>query len=120
MQIIKYPDRKKWSEILKRPVYDLSSLRKIVMPVLDDVRQNGDAAVKKYTERFDKVVVGDLVISEAEIREAHENTDERLKDAMRRAADNINAFHKSQIQACCAVETSPGVKCWQKRKIRCK
>jgi len=114
MQIIRYPDRKTWYEILKRPVYDPGSLKEVVIPVIDDVRQNGDAAVKKYTERFDQIKVNDLVVSEAEIRDACENTDESLKNAMRRAADNIGAFHKSQIQEYRVIETSPGVKCWQK------
>ncbi len=55
MQVIRYPEKEQWSEILKRPVFDNSHLFDIVQKVFDDVRQHGDDAVRKYTAHFDKV-----------------------------------------------------------------
>ena len=48
MQIHKFPSKDKWADILSRPVFDSSSLFSIVQPVLNDVRKNGDKALKTY------------------------------------------------------------------------
>jgi histidinol dehydrogenase len=55
MQIFKYPEKNSWAELLKRPVMDNRSVDAIVLPILDDVKKRGDAALFEYTLRFDKV-----------------------------------------------------------------
>ena len=52
LNIIKYPERKTWTEILKRPTVDSSLLEETVSAILKDVKENGDAAVKKYALSF--------------------------------------------------------------------
>ena len=54
MQIIKYPLRSQWAEILARPVFDTSALNSTVSSVLDDIKERGDQAVFEYEEKFDK------------------------------------------------------------------
>ena len=55
MEIIKYPGREEWSSLIKRPALDVTTLFDTVRTVLDEVREQGDTAVKAYEEKFDKV-----------------------------------------------------------------
>lgn len=114
MEIIKYPSKEDWSSLVKRPALDVTTLFDTVRTVLDEVRQEGDAAVKRYEEKFDKVTLANLQVSEAEIKEACELVSEELKQAIRTAKDNIEKFHASQRFTGHKVETTPGVTCWQK------
>ena len=74
----------------------------------------GDAAVKRYEEKFDKVTLSGLQVSEEEIKEARELVSEDLKQAIRTAKANIEKFHASQRFTGQKVETTSGVTCWQK------
>lgn len=114
MEVIKYPSREDWASLAKRPALDVTTLFDTVRTVLDEVRQEGDAAVKRYEEKFDKVRLADLQVSEAEIQEARELVSEDLKQAIRTAKDNIEKFHVSQRFTGQKVETTSGVTCWQK------
>ena len=114
MEIIKYPSKEEWVSLVKRPALDVTTLFDTVRTVLDEVRQEGDVAVKRYEEKFDKVTLTDLQVSEAEIEEACELVSEELKQAIRTAKDNIEKFHASQRFTGHKVETTPGVTCWQK------
>lgn len=55
MEIIKYPSRKEWAALTKRPALDVTTLFDTVRTVLDAIRTRGDAAVKEYEEKFDKI-----------------------------------------------------------------
>ena len=57
MEIIKYPGREEWSSLIKRPALDVTTLFDTVRTVLDEVREQGDIAVKAYEEKFDKVLL---------------------------------------------------------------
>lgn len=114
MEVIKYPSKEDWVSLAKRPALDVTTLFDTVRTILDEVRQEGDAAVKRYEEKFDKVRLTDLQVSEAEIQEARELVSENLKQAIRTAKDNIEKFHASQRFTGQKVETTPGVTCWQK------
>ena len=93
---------------------DVTTLFDTVRTVLDEVRLEGDTAVKRYEEKFDKVRLADLQVSEAEIQEARELVSEDLKQAIRTAKNNIEKFHASQRFTGQKVETTSGVTCWQK------
>ena len=114
MQIILYPNKAEWGTYLKRPHRDASELGSVVRGVLADVKERGDAAVRDYEEKFDKVRLADLAVSEAEIQEAEALVDAELKGAIQLAHDNIKKFHEAQIFHGEKVETRPGVICWQK------
>ncbi|KAB2827158.1 MAG: histidinol dehydrogenase, partial [Paludibacter sp.] len=114
MQVIKYPAREQWSELLQRPQIDSSALLGTVQAVLDDVRKNGDKAVRAYTERFDKVTITHLEVSKDEMDEAVRLIDPLLKQAIEMARRNIWKFHAEQQHETREIQTSPGVYCWQK------
>lgn len=114
MNIIKYPSRAEWGTLLERPHRDASELRETVQTVLDQIRKDGDAAVKAFEEKFDKVKLDSLAVSEEEMAEAETLVPEELKDALTLAHANIEKFHASQKFVGEKVETAPGVVCWQK------
>lgn len=114
MKVIKYPAKEEWSEIVKRPHLDVSQLNATVQGVLDDVKNHGDEAVKRYEEKFDHAHLDSLAVTEAEIEEAEKMVSQELKDALHLVHHNIAAFHHSQKFDGVKVETCPGVTCWQK------
>lgn len=114
MKISRYPSENLWPELMKRPALNVTTLFDTVQTVLDDVRREGDAAVRRYGEKFDKVSLSSLIVTEEEVKEAEALIPEDLKQAIRRAKANIGAFHSSQQFKGEKVETMPGVVCWQK------
>ena len=114
MEVIKYPSKADWPSLVKRPALDVTTLFDTVRTVLNEVRSEGDTAVKRYEKKFDKVTLSGLQVSEEEIKEARELVSEDLKQAIRTAKANIEKFHASQRFTGQKVETTSGVTCWQK------
>ena len=114
MNIIKYPSIETWPELVKRPHLDVSQLNVTVKRVLDDVRQQGDEAVKNYEQKFDHAVLTSLAVSEEEIDEAMTLVPTELLDSLKLAHENIYKFHCAQKFKGISLETSKGVECWQK------
>ncbi len=114
MNIIKYPARSEWKSILSRPTLNTATLRDTVLQVLSDIREKGDKAVIEYEEKFDKVKLASLEVTEEEFAEAEKATDSTLKEAIGKALENIRTFHASQKFEGQKVTTTTGVTCWQK------
>ena len=114
MNIVRYPERSQWPDLVKRPALSVSGLYERVQAVLDKVRTGGDAALLDFEEQFDHVRLSSLAVEDKELADAAAKVPEDLKQAIRRAADNIAAFHKAQLPKPVQVETSPGVVCSQK------
>ena len=114
MNIIKYPSREQWAEIIERPRLDVTELNQTVAAVLADVRQRGDEAVKGYELKFDHVDLDTLAVSDEELAEAETLVSSELREAISLAHDNIQKFHEAQRFRSKKVETQPGVVCWQK------
>ena len=114
MNIIKYPAQSEWKSFLSRPTLNTVTLRDTVLKVLGDIREKGDKAVIEYEEKFDKVKLSSLEVTEEEFAEAEKATDNTLKEAICKALENIRKFHASQKFEGQKVTTSTGVTCWQK------
>ena len=114
MILISNPDKSQWQEILKRPVMNTENLFDTVRSVFELVKEDGVAAVLDYEEKFDKVVLASLAVSEEEQQEAENLVSEDLKAAIRLAKQNIETFHAAQRFEGKKVQTQPGVTCWQK------
>jgi histidinol dehydrogenase len=113
-QLFINPSKAEWPSILQRPVIDSQPLEATVSTILQEVRQKGDAAVKKYTLQFDKVQLQDIKVTDAEIEEAVTLVSEDLKQAIALAKNNITLFHQRQQEAVVPIDTMPGVTCWRK------
>ena len=114
MNVIKYPLKETWPELVKRSHLDVSQLNTTVKSVLDGVRQRGDEAVKSYEKKFDHAVLTSLAVSKEEIDEALTLVSPELLESLKLAHDNIYKFHHAQKFEEISLETSKGVECWQK------
>jgi histidinol dehydrogenase len=99
---------------LSRPETDVRSLEQAVAGILEEVRRDGDAAVKKFSLRYDQSAPVPAELGAGEIEVGAERVGGVLKAAIGQAADNIRAFHIRQLRDEPVVETSPGVRCWRK------
>lgn len=108
------PAKEDWSEIIKRPLQDTTTLFDLVQNILIDIKLKGDSAVQEYSEKFDGVAPANVLVTDDEIREANLLVTDQLKDAIYAAKANIEKFHAAQRFEEVKVQTSPGVICWQK------
>ncbi len=114
MQKILYPQPNEWPLLTERPHIDTTQLTETVLAVLNDIRRDGDDAVRRYEEKFDHVVLDQLLVSEEEMQEAEQLVSAELKEALVLAHRNIAKFHEAQRFEGIEVETALGVRCWQK------
>lgn len=114
LQIIDNPEKQLWKNLLERPVIHSGDLDPSVRRILDDVRKNGDKAVKEYSFLFDKIKTDDFLVRREEFDLAERMLDEELKIAIRRAEKNISTFHGSQLTEESKMEIQPGIQCWRK------
>lgn len=82
-----------------RSYEQIESVKQDVEAIVNEVRENGDAAVIKFTEKFDgvKMKKEELVVSSEEINEAYKNIDSELVDSLKFAIKNIKKFHENQL-----------------------
>ena len=114
MKIIRHPQKKDWQDVLARPVFDTARETAAVRKILDDVRENGDEALRRYSKQFDNVEVENLAVSEDELSVAEQRVPEKLKKAIQIAKANIEKFHAAQREENSVIETTTGVICWRK------
>ena len=100
MNIYKYSElsQEKKDFILKRAEIDITAYMQVAKEVSDDVKENGDAAVLKYTKKFDNISLTSetMKVTPEEIEEAFERIDETSKEAITYAYHNIRTFHEKQ------------------------
>ncbi|OIQ27524.1 MAG: histidinol dehydrogenase [Bacteroidetes bacterium MedPE-SWsnd-G2] len=116
MKVFKNPSVAECNAILKRPYNNVDAIESTVIQIFDDVKRQGDNALKKYTAIFDGVDLNEFWVSPEDIEIASENVSPDLKDAMTLAKSNITKFHKSQSSEIKKIETSPGVICWSEQR----
>ena len=114
MNIVKNPEENLWKELLQRPSFDTRHLDDQVRKILEDVKENGDKAVISYTKKYDGVHRDPLQCSAVDIKAAKYEVSDELKAAIDEAKRNIQKFHTAQVTGNVSVETTPGVRCWQK------
>lgn len=114
MKKISNPPKDTWVSLSHRAGQDYADLHPVVMPILQAVKKEGDAALRRYVQQFDKVLIQDFKVSEAEFQEANALVSEELKKAIQTAKYNIAKFHNSQIEVIKKIETMEGVFCWRR------
>ncbi|MCE6989968.1 histidinol dehydrogenase [Dyadobacter sp. CY323] len=114
MNIIPFPERGQWAALLARPVLEAQDIEGKVLPILNQVKVQGDAGIRDLARRFDKTELTDLAFSEDAISNAEGKLDAELKNAIGQAYRNIYKFHEKQVQPVEKIETMPGVTCWRK------
>lgn len=114
MQIIKYPEKEIWANLLTRPTARLKDIEKKVKPILKKVKKKGDKALLSYALEFDKAILTDLLVKEEEIEEAKKMISKPLKQAIAKAYKNIEKFHLAQKEKFKPISTMQGITCWRK------
>ncbi len=114
MKKANYPEKTEWDSLCKRPGQNDGTVDDAVAEILRDVKQNGDAAIRKLSEKFDGYCPENFLLASEELAQAGDALSEKLKGAIDLAAANIHKFHESQIEGVKKVETTPGVLCWRK------
>jgi histidinol dehydrogenase len=114
MQIIKYPERQTWNELISRPVIDHSQLFEIVDQIISAISNSGDVALHEYIQRFEGLSDHQIKVSSKELTNAESEVSDALKSAIDLAFSNIYKFHAIQKNDEKIVETIAGVRCWRK------
>ncbi|WP_302943797.1 histidinol dehydrogenase [uncultured Veillonella sp.] len=89
---------------IERRVYD----------IIENVRANGDAALREYSEKFDGVKLDDFKVDQSIIDAAWDNLPEDLKQALLVAKKNITEFHSREIEQGFVDMDTPGITRGQK------
>ncbi|ELQ44068.1 histidine biosynthesis trifunctional protein [Pyricularia oryzae] len=100
-------------EALKRPSQKSSdAIMKIIGPIVDDVRTNGDKAVLSYTHKFEKATSLTSPVLKAPFPEEMMRLSPETAKAIDISFENIRKFHAAQKEdKPLRVETMPGVVC---------
>lgn len=69
-----------------------------VLSIVDDVKKNGDSALKTYSKKFDNNPDENLEVTKKEMISAYDNIDEQLKLDLQLAKKNIEEYHKNQLE----------------------
>lgn len=85
-------------KIMKRAEADIADISAIVEPIIEDVRQRGDAALIDYAEKFDKSVIkGSLKATEEDFAQAYKLVDADVIEAIKTCAENVRIHHQQQM-----------------------
>ena len=91
---------------------DLGPVIETVSAVIDDIRENGDAAVSKYTKKFDGCDIdsSNILVTKKEIDRAMAEVEPELLEVIKKAAANIRAFHEKQKEEGFMMDVAKGSK----------
>lgn len=92
------------------------AIQDTVLQIIDEVRQDGDASLKSFAAKFDKVELEKLYLEKDEIEELAMTITRDQQRALEIAFQNIHKFHSTQLRRERSVETMPGVKCWREAR----
>jgi histidinol dehydrogenase len=91
----------------------LDAIVPAVREIMGAVCDEGDGALRRFTERFDGVRLEQLEVSKEEIDRAESTLDPAVRTALERAVGAVRAFHQPQLPREEPVETVPGVRAWR-------
>ena len=90
------------------------SVTDIVTEIIEEVKKDGDAALFRFCEKFDKAKLDSLEVTAQEIEEAFTLVDERFIKIIENAAENIRNFHKRQLRNSFIINEQDGIVTGQK------
>ena len=108
----------KYGEITKDEIFARTestvNVEAVVADIIDNVKKDKDAALIRYSEKFDGVTLESIEVSQAEIDEAIASVDQRFLDILKRASENIYKFHSRQVRNSFMINDTDGVIIGQK------
>ncbi len=106
------PEGKAYLEQIKsREAAVQEEVNLIVQEILSDIKENGDEALIKYTNKFDSVFVNkdNILVTREEIKAAYEKAEDAFIEALKEAAENIKFFHEKQVKNSWMVTKDKGI-----------
>ncbi|HBV14416.1 histidinol dehydrogenase [Chryseobacterium carnipullorum] len=116
MKTYRFPAKKTWPELVKRPVFERKEISGLITEIFEAVEKDGDNALINFNKKFDKAITPQIAVSEAEINNSENEISDDLKRAIRQAKENILKFHASQITKTEKIETAKEVICWRENR----
>lgn len=104
-------EEQKQSSLQRPAISNAKEISQIVAQIINQVRTEQDSALKQLTEKFDKVALDQLQVSQEQILRAGDNLSDEFKQAIKRASGNISKFHQAQKPKPTMIETQPGIRC---------
>ncbi len=108
----------KYNEVAKEDIFarvtPTVNVEAIVTDIINNVKENGDAALFEYCKKFDKAELAALQVTEAEIEEAMTLVDDRFIEILKKAAANIRKFHEKQVRNSFIINDEDGIIMGQK------
>ena len=108
------PPRSEWQALFNRPALDQNELRQQVRTILEAVRTGGMAQALAFSKQFDGYSPDPVAVSSSEIADAASQLNQDLQDSIKRAARNIEIFHRNQLKDFPVVYISRNIQCWQR------
>ena len=86
--------------LLKRSPSQYTEYEARVSSILSDVRENGDEAVNRYTEKFDgaRIDSSNIAVTSEEFEEAYREVDAKLIEVMRKTRARIVYYHEAEAE----------------------
>ncbi|MES3017878.1 MAG: histidinol dehydrogenase [Bacteroidota bacterium] len=109
-------DQKRVAELCLRNTDGNNNIRSTVDDIIEDVKLNGDGALRAYAEKFDGIKLNQLYIDKKEIDALASEAGDNEKQALQVAYNNIRKFHETQLIKENKVETTSGVVCWRESR----
>lgn len=118
MKIYVYKDlnKEKIDVICSRQMSDDLAVESTVKSIISAVRNEGDVALLRYSQQFDKRPVTELKVGLDDLKIQSDKLPQEVQRAIDTAILNIRSFHKEQLQQELPVETMPGVTCWRETR----
>jgi histidinol dehydrogenase len=103
------------SDFIIRSAHQIEDIKQSVINILNEVKLKGDKAIIEFSKEFDQVELkeSDIKVSELEIREAYDQVDDKLLEAIKYAKKNLIKFHQAQLREEWNIEIVKGVKAGQ-------
>lgn len=100
------------SRIMRRAQADIDDVCQIVQPIIDDVRDNGDDALRRMAKKFEKADIDHIQATDEDFDQAADLLDDDLKSAIAHCVRNVKKFHQAQmdrVEKPWMIEIEPGV-----------
>ena len=107
-------DKINLDDIFARESEDTSSIESTVSEIIENVKKNGDEALRLYADKFDGGAPECIEVTKEEIENALSEVSPELIDIIKKAAANIENFHKRQIRQSFVISEEEGVLIGQK------
>ncbi len=114
ISIFNNPSRSEWSALTKRNIPQDDEIAERVASIIDRVAEGGDRALKEIVQSIEGVVPESFEVPKETISAAEALVSEELKEALKRAKSNIEAFHAAQMPTGVDLEVIAGVRCVQR------